>query len=190
MPVLARRRAARPPRSYRSSPRARLQVYLHSLDVCYNGLVKGARAPGARVSDFDYLLFHSPYNKLVQKAAGRLLYNDFINNQVGAAAARAAFCTRSHHPERCTAHSTLLSRPLSRTGGGRARRRPRAVGGRCRFSLVDLHRPRARQGPQAGVGGRLQGQVRRWRVPLQADRQLVLERALRQPGGPRLDAGA
>jgi hydroxymethylglutaryl-CoA synthase len=30
------------------------------------------------LSNFDYFLFHSPYTKLVQKAFGRLLFNDFL----------------------------------------------------------------------------------------------------------------
>jgi len=53
-------------------------VYLRSLDVTYNGLmqVTGKRS----VADFDYLLFHSPYNKLVAKAVGRCLYNDFVRS--------------------------------------------------------------------------------------------------------------
>jgi hypothetical protein len=37
------------------------------------------------VSSFDYLLFHSPYNKLVQKSIGRLLYNDYVRNPKGVA---------------------------------------------------------------------------------------------------------
>jgi hydroxymethylglutaryl-CoA synthase len=29
------------------------------------------------LEDLDYICFHSPYTKLVQKSFGRLLYNDF-----------------------------------------------------------------------------------------------------------------
>jgi hydroxymethylglutaryl-CoA synthase len=30
------------------------------------------------LNDLDFVLFHSPYSKLVQKSFGRLLYNDFL----------------------------------------------------------------------------------------------------------------
>ncbi|KAL4363328.1 hypothetical protein GQ457_04G037830 [Hibiscus cannabinus] len=32
------------------------------------------------LSDADYFIFHSPYNKLVQKSFARLLFNDFLRN--------------------------------------------------------------------------------------------------------------
>ncbi|MBA0611530.1 hypothetical protein Godav_012210 [Gossypium davidsonii] len=32
------------------------------------------------ISDADYIVFHSPYNKLVQKSFARLLFNDFMRN--------------------------------------------------------------------------------------------------------------
>jgi len=54
-------------------------IYLRSLDVTYNGLleVMGERSSAC----FDFLLFHSPYNKLVSKAVGRCLYNDFVRSE-------------------------------------------------------------------------------------------------------------
>jgi len=34
-------------------------------------------------ADLDYCVFHTPFNKLVQKAYGRLLYSDFCDDQAG-----------------------------------------------------------------------------------------------------------
>ncbi|EPQ27166.1 uncharacterized protein PFL1_05447 [Pseudozyma flocculosa PF-1] len=36
-----------------------------------------AALAATKVEDFDYVVYHSPYSKLVQKGFGRLLYNDF-----------------------------------------------------------------------------------------------------------------
>ncbi|GMF25720.1 unnamed protein product [Phytophthora fragariaefolia] len=53
--------------------------YLHAVDECYrlfckkSGKVDG-KGPG--VDSVDYAVFHSPYNKLVQKSFARLLYLD------------------------------------------------------------------------------------------------------------------
>ncbi|ORY92633.1 hydroxymethylglutaryl-CoA synthase [Leucosporidium creatinivorum] len=43
---------------------------------------KGGKGDMADVSleDFDYVVFHSPYGKLVQKGFARLLYNDYLSN--------------------------------------------------------------------------------------------------------------
>lgn len=56
--------------------------YLQSLDNCYNRLKDKAAAKGDNITvqDFDYAVFHAPYNKLVQKSFARLLYNDFMRN--------------------------------------------------------------------------------------------------------------
>ncbi|KAL4102147.1 hypothetical protein PRIC1_005895 [Phytophthora ramorum] len=56
--------------------------YLHALDECYQlfckkselGAKAGAKGPG--VDSVDYAVFHSPYNKLVQKSFARLVYLD------------------------------------------------------------------------------------------------------------------
>ncbi|KIM34331.1 hypothetical protein M408DRAFT_325760 [Serendipita vermifera MAFF 305830] len=32
------------------------------------------------LSDFDYMVYHSPYGKLVAKSHGRVMYNDFVEN--------------------------------------------------------------------------------------------------------------
>ncbi|KAK4488225.1 hypothetical protein RD792_003970 [Penstemon davidsonii] len=55
--------------------------YLMALDSCYKSLCnKYEKLEGKQfsVADADYFVFHSPYNKLVQKSFARLLYNDFL----------------------------------------------------------------------------------------------------------------
>ena len=52
------------------------QCFLEALDKCYQGLVKKRKQTTEKethIEDFDYCLFHSPYNKLVQKSFGRLV---------------------------------------------------------------------------------------------------------------------
>jgi hydroxymethylglutaryl-CoA synthase len=58
--------------------------YLKALDDCYLRFVDKSiniRNKVITVNDTDYFLFHSPYNKLVQKSFARLLYVDMINNK-------------------------------------------------------------------------------------------------------------
>jgi hydroxymethylglutaryl-CoA synthase len=53
--------------------------YLRALDDCYTrfvGKTKQVREQDLSVSSVDYFLFHSPYNKLVQKSFARLIYQD------------------------------------------------------------------------------------------------------------------
>lgn len=57
-------------------------IYLRSVDVCYNHFLQKTTPDGC-VSTFDYMCFHSPYNKLVVKSVGRLLYNDYVRNPEG-----------------------------------------------------------------------------------------------------------
>lgn len=55
--------------------------YLEALDACYQNLAlkkKTLTGNDTHIEDFDYCVFHSPYNKLVQKSFGRLVYNDFL----------------------------------------------------------------------------------------------------------------
>jgi len=54
--------------------------YLRALDLCYERYVAKLKAKGIdyNVSKSDYVLFHAPYNKLVQKSFSRLAYNDFL----------------------------------------------------------------------------------------------------------------
>ncbi|XP_062146295.1 hydroxymethylglutaryl-CoA synthase-like [Alnus glutinosa] len=57
--------------------------YLMALDSCYKQLCKKyEKLEGKQfsISDAEYFVFHSPYNKLVQKSFARLLYNDFLRN--------------------------------------------------------------------------------------------------------------
>nr|CAB3453995.1 unnamed protein product [Digitaria exilis] len=57
--------------------------YLMALDSCYrqfcNKYEKIVGKPFS-ISDAEFFVFHSPYNKLVQKSFARLYYNDFIRN--------------------------------------------------------------------------------------------------------------
>ncbi|XP_074560777.1 hydroxymethylglutaryl-CoA synthase-like [Curcuma longa] len=57
--------------------------YLMALDACYNHYCnKFEKFEGKQfaISDSDYFVFHSPYNKLVQKSFARLYFNDFLRN--------------------------------------------------------------------------------------------------------------
>ncbi|TKY55360.1 Hydroxymethylglutaryl-CoA synthase [Spatholobus suberectus] len=57
--------------------------YLMALDSCYNHLShKYEKLEGNffSISDAEYFVFHSPYNKLVQKSFARLVFNDFLKN--------------------------------------------------------------------------------------------------------------
>ncbi|XWS48990.1 hypothetical protein CRYUN_Cryun13aG0125000 [Craigia yunnanensis] len=57
--------------------------YLMALDSCYKYFChKYEKLEGKQfsLSDADYFVFHSPYNKLVQKSFARLLFNDFLRN--------------------------------------------------------------------------------------------------------------
>ncbi|CAG8597971.1 13781_t:CDS:10 [Funneliformis mosseae] len=58
--------------------------YLKSLDTCYNRfmtkLITNEKVEKPTVNIFDYMLFHAPYCKLVQKSYSRLFYNDFVRN--------------------------------------------------------------------------------------------------------------
>ncbi|XP_052171257.1 hydroxymethylglutaryl-CoA synthase-like [Diospyros lotus] len=57
--------------------------YLMALDSCYKRFChKYEKLEGKQfsVADGDYFVFHSPYNKLVQKSFARLLFNDYLRN--------------------------------------------------------------------------------------------------------------
>ncbi|MED6167683.1 hypothetical protein PIB30_004900 [Stylosanthes scabra] len=57
--------------------------YLMALDSCYKQLShKYEKLSGKpfSLSDAEYFVFHSPYNKLVQKSFARLLFNDFVRD--------------------------------------------------------------------------------------------------------------
>lgn len=65
-----------------------IQCYLSALDHCYKFYCnkylaqKQKEGSDARITmqDFDYMVFHTPYCKLVQKSVGRLLFNDFLRH--------------------------------------------------------------------------------------------------------------
>lgn len=57
--------------------------YLMALDSCYKRFCnKFEKFEGKQFSmaDAEYFVFHSPYNKLVQKSFARLLFNDVVRN--------------------------------------------------------------------------------------------------------------
>ncbi|KAK7252640.1 hypothetical protein RIF29_36730 [Crotalaria pallida] len=57
--------------------------YLMAVDSCYKQFShKYEKLKGKQfsLSDAEYFVFHSPYNKLVQKSFARLLFNDFLRN--------------------------------------------------------------------------------------------------------------
>lgn len=57
--------------------------YLQALDLCYRRYcAKFEKRQGKpfMLSEADYVVFHAPYNKLVQKSYARLVYNDFVRN--------------------------------------------------------------------------------------------------------------
>ncbi|KAG5539722.1 hypothetical protein RHGRI_020059 [Rhododendron griersonianum] len=57
--------------------------YLMALDSCYKSFCKKyEKLEGKQFSadDADYFVFHSPYNKLVQKSFARLVFSDYLRN--------------------------------------------------------------------------------------------------------------
>ena len=50
--------------------------YLDSLDKCYQRFLAKLEGDQVDLSSFDHVLFHAPYNKLVQKSLARLVFND------------------------------------------------------------------------------------------------------------------
>ncbi|XP_027360174.1 hydroxymethylglutaryl-CoA synthase-like [Abrus precatorius] len=57
--------------------------YLMAVDSCYKHFCnKYEKLEGKAfsLSDAEYFVFHSPYNKLVQKSFARLFFNDFLRN--------------------------------------------------------------------------------------------------------------
>ncbi|XP_038599677.1 hydroxymethylglutaryl-CoA synthase, cytoplasmic [Tachyglossus aculeatus] len=66
-----------------------IQCYLSALDRCYSVYRNKIRARWQKegndsdftLNDFGFVIFHSPYCKLVQKSLARLLLNDFLSSQ-------------------------------------------------------------------------------------------------------------
>eukprot|EP01135_Chromosphaera_perkinsii_P007120 Nk52_evm3s704 gene=Nk52_evmTU3s704 len=59
-----------------------IQSYLKALDICYQRFCSKCEKQGENfdLTHADYSVFHCPFNKLVQKSFGRLMYNDFIRD--------------------------------------------------------------------------------------------------------------
>ncbi|XP_072215017.1 hydroxymethylglutaryl-CoA synthase, cytoplasmic isoform X1 [Excalfactoria chinensis] len=66
-----------------------IQCYLSALDRCYSVYRNKIHAQWQKegtdrrftLNDFGFMIFHSPYCKLVQKSVARLLLNDFLSDQ-------------------------------------------------------------------------------------------------------------
>ena len=57
--------------------------YLRALDNCYNRFAKRYEESTGRkfgVNEYDYAIFHQPYQKLVQKSWARYFFQDFLRN--------------------------------------------------------------------------------------------------------------
>jgi len=57
--------------------------YLRAVDRCYDAYSKNFEKQLGKkmaVDAVDYIVFHAPYNKLVQKSLARLLYNDMLRD--------------------------------------------------------------------------------------------------------------
>ncbi|KAL7749962.1 3-hydroxy-3-methylglutaryl coenzyme A synthase [Sorochytrium milnesiophthora] len=61
-----------------------VECYMRAVDQCYAKycakLEKEMQAPVKLTRDMDYAVFHSPYAKIVQKAVGRLVLNDYLRH--------------------------------------------------------------------------------------------------------------
>ncbi|KAB0803199.1 hypothetical protein PPYR_00169 [Photinus pyralis] len=65
-----------------------IECYLNALDTCYQLYCKRASKRDSKetpvdLNHFDYLLFHTPFCKLMQKSVGRLGLNDFLSTSPG-----------------------------------------------------------------------------------------------------------
>lgn len=61
------------------------KCYIQALDNCYRGYKhRFKKSHGQEISlvehGIDFLVFHAPYNKLVQKSFARVLYNDYLQS--------------------------------------------------------------------------------------------------------------
>lgn len=61
-----------------------IKCYFHALDQCYQRymkqLAKLTQKPQCSMNDIDFLVFHTPFCKIVQKSVGRLLFHDFLKD--------------------------------------------------------------------------------------------------------------
>jgi hydroxymethylglutaryl-CoA synthase len=63
-----------------------IQCYLTALEGCYDVYCnKYSKLYGTQftLDDADYIVFHTPYNKLIQKGVARLFYKDYLRNPNG-----------------------------------------------------------------------------------------------------------
>ncbi|KAH8297273.1 hypothetical protein KR044_009268 [Drosophila immigrans] len=72
-----------------------IQCYLSALDICYRLYRKKfekqhPQQAAAGLDNFDAILFHTPFCKLVQKSVGRLSFNDFLLSSESARAEKFA----------------------------------------------------------------------------------------------------
>eukprot|EP00118_Oscarella_pearsei_P025336 m.308008 g.308008 ORF g.308008 m.308008 type:complete len:463 (+) comp43233_c0_seq1:409-1797(+) len=58
--------------------RLSIQCYLTALDKCYQRFTSGREGKPLTLDDLDYVCFHSPFTRLVQKSFARLMLNDFL----------------------------------------------------------------------------------------------------------------
>ncbi|KAL2631809.1 hypothetical protein R1flu_016495 [Riccia fluitans] len=89
--------------------------FMKALDLCYRRFGEKFQKKEGRpfsLNDVDYVVCHSPYNKLVQKSFARLMYNDFLQSpslvEEEAAAKLEAFSHLSHD-------ESLADRDLEKT---------------------------------------------------------------------------
>jgi len=60
-----------------------IKCYLRALDICFENYSKkfqNIHKKQFSLNETDFLVFHSPYNNLVQKSVARLLFLDFLRN--------------------------------------------------------------------------------------------------------------
>eukprot|EP00871_Galdieria_phlegrea_P005614 jgi/Galph1/6053/GphlegSOOS_G4645.1 len=61
-----------------------ISCYLHALDTCYSKFVQRAETYTKKqkisLRDIDFIAFHAPFHKMVQKSFARLLWNDFLRD--------------------------------------------------------------------------------------------------------------
>eukprot|EP01084_Bolivina_argentea_P179433 310060_1 len=55
--------------------------YLNAFDSCYNKYLNKMNQNWRPCNINNYWIFHAPYNKLVSKTFGRVIYHDFLNNK-------------------------------------------------------------------------------------------------------------
>ena len=61
-----------------------LQCYFRALDKCYQlykdsfSLKHKSKQQKPSLNDFDYMVFHTPFCKIVQKSLGRLMLHDLL----------------------------------------------------------------------------------------------------------------